>query len=68
MYNNIFISSSFSNMYVGYWNSNIFYKKGEIVYVEQLKEYFIYARMNRCFVANCHNAKIYYVNVPERYK
>ena len=41
MYNNIFISSSFSNMYVGYWNSNIFYKKGEIVYVEQLKEYFI---------------------------
>ena len=41
MYNNIFILSSFSNMYVGYWNSNIFYKKGEIVYVEQLKEYFI---------------------------
>lgn len=28
-------------MYVGYWRSGIFYKKQEIVYVEELKEYFI---------------------------
>ena len=41
MYNNIFISSSFSNMYVGYWKCGFFYKKEEIVYVEELKEYFI---------------------------
>jgi len=41
MYNNIFISRIISNMYVGYWKSGFFYKKQEIVYVEELKEYFI---------------------------
>jgi len=28
-------------MYVGYWKCGFFYKKEEIVYVEELKEYFI---------------------------
>lgn len=41
MYNNIFISSILTNMYVGFWKSGQFYNRGEIVYVYELKEYFI---------------------------